>query len=123
MKNPFTLIPDAQQAAIIDRWLAAQIFEDESNGWDLVESDDEWGIYTVGEVKKLGQIAGLSIEFTGIDLPTLLSSTVVTDLFDETWIRKIQTLDDVYMDLVLDYLEHRGWKPEAYIQITKNSGA
>ena len=50
MNNPFTKIPDEKQGAVIDRWLEAKVIEDEASGWDLVESDDEWGIYTVGEV-------------------------------------------------------------------------
>ncbi len=121
MKNPFTTIPDKLQAAVIDRWLSAKVIEDEESGWELVESNDEWGIYTVGEVKKLGQVAGLPIEFAGIDLHTLLSSSVVTDLFDDAWIGKIKDLDDVYVDLVLDFIEYCELRPEDCIRVTRNA--
>ena len=118
MKNPFTTISDQQQAAVIDRWLAAKGIEEESSGWDLVESEDEWGIYTVGEVKELGRLAGLTIVFRGLDLKILLASSVVTDLFDDEWIGKIKTLDDVYMDLVLDFIEYCELRAEDCIQVT-----
>ena len=117
MKNPFTTIAEERKGEVIDGWLNAKLIANESNGRDLVELKDEWGIYSVGEVKKLGELAGLRIEFAGIDLQQLLSSTVVTDLFDDVWIRKIKSLDDVYMDLVLDYIKACGLQPEACIKI------
>ena len=117
MSNPFTAIAEDKRAGVIDRWLRAGIIADASNGRELVESNDEWGIYSVGEVIALGQVAGLSISVTGIDLGQLLASRIVTDLFDDAWIRKIRTLDDVYMDLVIDYIAIRGWKQDDCIQV------
>ena len=123
MKNPFTLIADERKGGAIDRWLAAKAIADESSGWDLVVSDDEWGIYTVGEIKELGRIAGLRIDVVGIDLAALLSSDVVTELFDDEWIAKIKELDQVYVDLLLDYIESLGLRPEACIRVSASSGS
>jgi hypothetical protein len=108
MNSPFTEIADELKSDVIDRWLAAKVIDDEESGWDLVESDDEWGIYTVREVVELGHIAGIKITFSGIELSALLTSHVITEIFDDEWISKISGLEDVYVDLVLDYIESCG---------------
>ena len=118
MKNPFVAIADEQQGAIVDRWLAAKLIDDEERGWELFESEDEWGIYTLGEVKKLAHLAGFTLEVTGIELDAMLASRVVTDLFDDAWIGKIHDLDDVYMDLVVDYIAAQGMSLEACVAVT-----
>ena len=121
MKNPFVAIADEQQGAIVDRWLEAKLIDDEERGWELFESEDEWGIYTLGEVKKLAHLAGFTLEVTGIELDAMLASRVVTDLFDDAWIDKIHDLDDVYMDLVVDYIAAQGMSLEACVAVTGRS--
>ena len=118
MKNPFISIADEQQGAIVDRWLAAKLIDDEERGWELFESEDEWGIYTLGEVKKLAHMAGFTLDVSGLDLGAMLASRVVTDLFDDDWIGKILDLDDVYMDLVVDYIAFQGLQLGDCVHIT-----
>ena len=118
MNSPFTTIADELRGKVIDRWLGAKAIENEPSGWDLLVHDDEWRDYTFGKVKELARLAGFRVEIEGIDLKKLLSSDVVTKMFEDEWIKKIHDIEEVYMDLVLDYIETLGSKPENYIKIT-----
>jgi hypothetical protein len=118
MNSPFTRIADELKRDVINRWLRAKAIEDEPSGWDLTSDDDVWGMYTLGQVKGLAQIAGFRVEVEGIDLKRLLSSHVVTEMVEDEWIKKIKNLDEVYMDLVLAYIKTLGSRPEDYIKIT-----
>ncbi len=119
MNSPFTEITDEHKSDVIDRWLAAKVIDDEESGWDLVESNDEWGIYTVREVRELGRIAGFCIEIKGIDLKALLASSVITEIFDDEWIIAVKSLDEVYVDLVLDYIENCGLRGEDCVKVNR----
>ena len=66
----------------------------------------------------MGRIAGLTIALEGINLKILLSSSVVMDLFDAEWIQKIKSIDDVYMDLVIDFIAYCELRAEDCIKVT-----
>lgn len=119
MINPFTTIADELKGEVIERWLNSKAIENAPSGWDIVQYNDEWNIYTIGKVKELGRVAGFRIEIEGIDLNALLSSNTAIEMFEDEWIKKTKDLDEVYLGLVLDYISSLGLQPEDFIKITK----
>ena len=118
MNSPFTAIADEIQGEVINRWLGAKLIENAPCGWDLIWHDDEWRIYTLGRVKELARIAGFGLKVEGIGLQELLKDDVVTEAFEDEWIERIENLDEVYMDIVLDYVDTLGSQPDQFIKIT-----
>jgi hypothetical protein len=105
MKNPFTSIEEADRPKVVAAWVAAGAVENEPSGWDLLWHADEWGMYTLGQVRRLAELAGIDLEVSAIDLERLLHSDVVTDTMEETWISGVKNLGDVYVDLILEYMK------------------
>lgn len=105
MKNPFTDIEQADRPKVVAAWVAAGAVENEPSGWDLLWHGDEWGMYTLGQVRRLAELAGVGLEVPAIDLGQLLHSCVVTDTMEETWISGVKNLEDVYVDLIHEYMK------------------
>lgn len=103
MKNPFTEIAEADRPRTVDAWVTAGVVEDSPSGWDLLRHHDEWGMYTLGQVRRLAELAGVPLTVTTIDLGWLLHSAVVTETMEKAWFAGIRSLDDVYMDLILKF--------------------
>jgi hypothetical protein len=118
LNNPFTSIADDRKLEVVDRWLTAKAIENKPCGWDLMAYEEEWGIYRIGELKELARMAGFGLEVEGIDLQKLLADDVVTEMFEDEWIDKIKDIDEVYLDIVLDYVDTLGLQPSQFIKIT-----
>ena len=103
MKNPFTRIAESERLNVVEVWMAAGAVENMPSGWDLLMHEDEWGTYTLGQVRRLAGLAGIGLEVPALDLGRLLHSSAVTDTMEEGWISGVQSLDDVYVDLILDF--------------------
>jgi len=113
MKNPFTDIEEADRPKVVAAWVAAGAVENEPSGWDLLWHEDEWDMYTLGQVRRLAELAGVGLEVPAIDLGRLLHSGVVTDTMEEAWISGVISLGDVYVGLILEYIKttHRDREP------------
>lgn len=105
MKNPFIEIAEAERLKTVDAWVAEGVVESKPCGWDLLTYEDEWGIYTLGQVRRFAAVAGIRLHIPTIDLDHLLQSDVVTEAMEDDWITGVHDLDDVYMGLILEYLE------------------
>lgn len=103
---------------MIDRWVAANAIENHPSAWDLVDYETEWVGYTIGQLKELARLAGFGIEIEGIELRTVLDSDIARDTYKETWVKKTHSLDEVYLDLIFDYLQEAGLHPENHVKIT-----
>lgn len=103
MKSPFIDIAEADRPGVVAAWVAAGVVENEPSGWDLLWHEDEWGMYTLGQVRRLVSLAGVGLEVPSMDLGQLLHSGVVTDTMEEGWISGVQSLDDVYVDLIQEF--------------------
>lgn len=62
-------------------------------------------MYTLGQVRRLAELARVSLEVPAIDLGRLLRSGVVTDTMEDAWISGVKSLGDVYVDLILEYMK------------------
>lgn len=103
MRNPFTSIVEGDRAKVVAAWLTAGVVVSGSSGWDLLTYEDEWGLYTLGQVRRLAAIAGVGLEVLPVDLGQLLASPVVADTMEARWISGVQSVDDVYVDLILEF--------------------
>lgn len=103
MKNPFRGITEEDRPKVVDAWVAAGVIENKPSAWDLLTMDDEWGMYTLGQVRRLSEVANVGLEVPVIDLDQLIHSSVVTETMEEGWILRVQSLDDVYVDLILEF--------------------
>jgi len=116
MKSPFVDWDEDRKVNTINSWVKNGLIN-KASGWDLVQIDDEWGIYPLEKIKKLAKYAGIEIRAVNIDLEMLLSSEIVIATFESKWIESIQNVEEVYVDVILDYLEEVGANIEAHIEI------
>lgn len=105
MENPFIEIEETDRPKVVAAWIAAAAVENDPSGWDLLCHEDEWGMYTLGQVRRLAELARVSLEVPAIDLGRLLRSGVVTDTMEYAWISGVKSLGDVYVDLILKYMK------------------
>ncbi len=87
--------------------MAAGAIENAPSGWDLLMLEDEWGIYTLGEIRRLAEIAGVPLKLPAIILADLLRSSVVADTMEQDWISSVRSLDEVYLDLILEFKQEQ----------------
>ncbi len=117
MNNPFITVFDDRSALIIDQWLSAKLIENEASGRDLISYESEWRMYTLGQVKQLAQVAGFDLHVSHIDLNSILNSQRMKDEYENEWINKVKIIDELYMDIILDYIEDIKANPENHIKI------
>jgi hypothetical protein len=103
MKNPFKGIAEGDRPKVVDAWVADGAIEHKPSAWDLLTMDDEWGLYTLGQVRRLAKVASVRLEVPAIDLDQLLHSSVVAEKMEKGWILQVQSLDDVYVELILEF--------------------
>jgi len=104
MDNPFTGISEDLKAQVVKTWIAAEAIANKPSGWDLLEYEDEWEDYTVGQIRRLAELAGVEFRLPPIDLPTLMASDTVVETMEEEWISQVKCLEEVYLGLVKEFL-------------------
>ena len=67
--------------------------------------ESEWGIYTVGQVQRLADLAGAELQLPAVELPALLASQAVVETMEEKWILGVKSINEVYVDLIKEFLE------------------
>lgn len=105
MENPFTQIPSESGPAVVEKWLAAGLIDNKPCGFDLISYQDEWADYPIGKIKQLAEIAEIILLLTEPNLNDLLKSPTVCERMESSWIKSVSTLDEVYLGLLLDYLQ------------------
>lgn len=115
MRNPFTEIEPGKRPQIVDRWVTSGFVENKPSGWDLIQHEAEWLMYTIGHLKQLARCAGFGLEVQGVDVRAVAASHAATDMYEAEWLAGLQSIDDIYLDLFLEYLAESGQTPEDHL--------